>query len=54
MIWWWLLLISSPLLFQMISAQQRVFLKPEEPGEVSDPFYSISFSKTTFGQVLKG
>ena len=26
---WW-----SPLLLQMIAAQQRVFLKPEDPGEV--------------------
>ena len=26
----------------MIAAQQRVFLKPEEPGEVSDPFNDIS------------
>ena len=32
MSWWWLL--SSPLLLHMIAAQQRVFLKPEEPGEV--------------------
>ena len=53
MSWWWLLLISSPLLLQMIAAQQRVFLKPEEPGEVSDPFNDILFFKNTFGQVSK-
>ena len=35
MSWWWLLWSPLLLLPMLATAQQRVFLKPEEPGEVN-------------------